>query len=86
MLFQFIPPPKSIPVSPLSYYLWKLYSVNSCSGGQIEDSYGEESEKNVVKYEVVIFWVGGKEDLSESSEDGEDCEDGWIGYMDAETG
>ena len=30
----------------------------------------------MVKYEVVIFWVGGKEDLSESSEDGEDCEDG----------
>lgn len=30
----------------------------------------------MVKCEVVIFWVGGKEDLNESSEDGEDFEDG----------
>ena len=30
----------------------------------------------MVKCEVVIFWVGGKEDLNESSEDGEDCEGG----------
>lgn len=30
----------------------------------------------MTKYEAVIFWVGGEEDLNKSGKDGENCEEG----------
>lgn len=33
----------------------------------------------MTKYEVVIFGVGGEEDLNKSGKDGEDCEEGLDG-------